>query len=105
MQLAVGAVTTHATVDAPIVVPTVYVVPSTGVSVTALTVRRNTIIEPRSTSPGFVHASATCVPPAVAVDAVTLPGERLSIVTVVPAASEPACPFVPVHALINAVTE
>ena len=104
VHVAVGAVTTQATVDAPIVVPTVYVVPSTGVSVTILVVRRSTTIVPRSASPGFVHASDTWLSPGVAVDAVTSPGDRLSIVTVVPAASDPACPFVPVHAEISAVT-
>ena len=60
--------------------------------------------EPRSASAGFVHATATWPLPAVTVDAVTFPGDRLSIVTVVPPVSLPACAFVPVHAVIAAVT-
>ena len=66
--------------------------------------RRNTTIEPRSASAGFVHATATWPLPAVTVDAVTFPGDRLSIVTVVPPVSLPACPPVPVQLLTSAVT-
>ena len=59
---------------------------------------------PRSESAGFVQLSATCAFPGVAVDEVTFPGDRLSIVTVVPALSEPAWTFVPVQSLMYAVT-
>ena len=45
VQLAVGEETIHATVDEPMVFPTMYVVPSTGVSVTAELARRKTTLE------------------------------------------------------------
>ena len=96
--------TTQATVLDPIVLPTVYVVPSAGTSVTADVVRRRTTIPARSPSPGLVQLTTTCVLPAVTVDPVTFPGDRLSIVTVVPAVSDPAWMFVPVQLLTSAVT-
>ena len=37
------------------------VAPSVGTSVTADVVRRKTMTDPRSASPGFVHATVTCV--------------------------------------------
>jgi hypothetical protein len=104
VHVAVGAVTTQATVLEPIVFPTVYVAPSVGVSVTTEVVRRNTMIDPRSASAGLVQETDTCVLPAVTLEAVTLPGDKLSIVTVVPPLSDPACALVPVHAVIAAVT-
>ena len=104
VHVAVGAATTQATVLEPIVLPTVYVAPSEGVSVTADVARRSTTRLPRSASTGFVQVSTTCALPAVAVAAVTLPGDRLSMVTVVPPVSLPACALVPVHALMREVT-
>ena len=74
-------------------------------SPTADPARRSTRIVPRSLSAGLVHASVTCVLPEVAVALLTLPGDRLSIVTVVPPLSLPAwLTFELVHELTRAVS-
>ena len=98
--------TTHATVAVPIVLPTVYVVPSTGTSATAVVALRSTTTVPlvvKSESAGLVHARATCALPAVAVDEVTAAGEVLSMVMVALPVSEPAVELVPVIAVTVAV--
>ena len=95
---------TQATVLAPTVLPAEYVVPSTGVSATAA-VRRKTRTLSKSASAGLDQLSATSPVPAVQAAALTLAGERLSMLTVVPAVSEPACENVLVQESIFAVTE
>ena len=62
------------------------------------------MMDPRSASAGLVHARTVCVLPAVAVDDVTFPGDKLSTVIVAPAVSLPVCAFVPVQPLISAIT-
>ena len=59
---------------------------------------------PRSASTGLVQPSNTWALPAVAVEAVTLPGERLSIVTVALPLSLPLCVSPSVQAVMRAVT-
>ncbi len=78
--------------------------PSTGTSATADVARRSTMMLPRSASTGLVQLSTTWVLPGVAVAAVTLPGDRLSMVTVALAVSEPVWALVPVQAEMRAVT-
>ena len=65
--------------------------------------RRATRFE--KSSPGFVQLTVICASPAPALAPLVPVGERLSMVTVVPAVSVPVCEFVPVHELIFAVTE
>src|SRR3569832_2250057 len=72
------------------VLPTLLLLPSVAVSATAPPVRLNTMTLLKSPSTGLVQEKKTCELPAVAVAPVTLPGERLSMVTVVPALSLPA---------------
>src|SRR3569832_1385476 len=72
------------------VLPTLSLLPSVAVSATAPPGRLNTMTLLKSPSTGLVQLRFTCELPAVAVAPVTLPGERLSMVTVVPALSLPA---------------
>ena len=90
VQLLEGGVSIHSTVLEPIGSPVLYVVPSVGVSVTALDGRRRTKMLCKSASPGFVQLKLTCESPAVPLALVTFAGEALSIVTVAESVSVPA---------------
>ena len=106
VQVAVGETTTHATVLAPMVLPTAYVVPSTGVSATAPVVLRNTTALLKSALRGVGPGERDLRIPARARGGGDIARRRLSIVTVVPAVSVPSfAVFVPVQEFIFAVTE
>ena len=80
---------TQPTVEEPIVFPTEYTVPSTGVSVTADVLLKTKLVL-KSESGGFVQLSALSVSPGVTEADVTFAGEVLSIVMVAEEESDPA---------------
>ena len=90
VQVAVGVETTQATVLDPTISPTIYVVPSVGVSLVAELALLSTTVLWKSESAGLVQLRDAWASPPVAVGLVTLDGEVLSMVTVAESVSVPA---------------